>query len=166
MNNENHSQTFKFLIRVTIFHVLTYFIYGLLASAIFQYSVLFESPIIRDYYKQYGTVSNYIGPVIQILRGLIFGIVLLPFKKTIQESKIGWLYTWALFVGIGILGTPAAAPSSIEGLIYTKIPLWFHLIGFPEILLQTLTFSLIIHNSISQHKIIKNDIVYKINKSI
>lgn len=35
------------------------------------------------------------------------------------------------------------APCSIEGLLYSQLPLSFHLIGLPEILLQTLAFSLL-----------------------
>ncbi|MEJ2195355.1 MAG: hypothetical protein P8X73_10935 [Ignavibacteriaceae bacterium] len=44
----------------------------------------------------------------------------------------------------GILSTPAAAPCSVEGLLYSKLLIWYHLIGLPEILLQTLTFSLVL----------------------
>lgn len=144
-----------FLLHVTVLHVVTYFIFGFVASSVFHYSDLFGMPVIRDYYRPFGSVSNYLGPLVQILRGLLFGLALLPIRKVLEESKYGWLYTWALFVGIGILGTPSAAPSSIEGMVYTKLPVWFHLIGFPEILLQTLAFSLILHNGISDHKIVK-----------
>ncbi|MBE2200770.1 MAG: hypothetical protein IAE79_19310 [Anaerolinea sp.] len=31
-----------------------------------------------------------------------------------------------------------AAPASIEGMIYTTLPLWFHINSLPEILLQSL----------------------------
>lgn len=51
---------------------------------------------------------------------------------------------WGIFIIFGILGTPAAAPSSLEGVIYSKLPLWYHLIGLPEMVLQTLAFSLIL----------------------
>ncbi|HKZ89344.1 MAG TPA: hypothetical protein VJ300_03700 [Thermoplasmata archaeon] len=34
-----------------------------------------------------------------------------------------------------------AVPGSIEGLVYTKLPLWFRAISLPEILLQTQAFS-------------------------
>lgn len=149
--------TLKFLLSVTLIHVVTYFMFGFIASSVFRYAELFEMPVIRDYYKPFGSVSNYLGPLVQILRGLIFGLVLLPIKKALRESRLGWLIIWLLFIGIGILGTPSAAPSSIEGLVYSKLPLWFHLIGFPEILLQTLTFSLIVHNAISEYKIIKTE---------
>ena len=35
------------------------------------------------------------------------------------------------------LGTPAAAPSSFEGVVYTRLPWWFHLVGLPEMLVST-----------------------------
>lgn len=37
-----------------------------------------------------------------------------------------------------------AAPGSIEGFIYTKLPLWYHLGYLPDILLQTLAFSVLL----------------------
>ena len=58
--------------------------------------------------------------------------------------RYGWLVLWALFLGIGILGTPAAAPSSMEGLLYSRLPLSFHLLGLPEVTLQTLGFSVLL----------------------
>jgi hypothetical protein len=58
------------------------------------------------------------------------------------EKKRGWLILWGLLVTIGILSTPAAAPASIEGILYSKLPMWYHLMGLPEILLQTLLFSI------------------------
>ncbi len=42
-------------------------------------------------------------------------------------------------------GNPRGGPGSLEGAAYTRLPLWFHLIGMPEILLQTLAFSLLVH---------------------
>lgn len=138
----------KFVVTTTIYHLITYFIFGFIASSVFNYKQFFELPIIQDYYKAFGSVSNLLGPLIQIVRGLLFGLVLLPFVGFLKETKFGWLYLWFLFVGIGIIGTPAAAPASIEGLIYTKIPLWFHLIGLPEILCQTLVFSILVHRGV------------------
>jgi hypothetical protein len=47
-------------------------------------------------------------------------------------------------VGLAIFSTAGAAPGSVEGIIYTKIPLGLQLIGLPEVLLQTLAFSLLV----------------------
>jgi len=132
-----------FLIRVTLVHVVTYLVIGVLASIIFGYSLLFEQPVIRDYMREFGSVSVFIGPVVQVLRGAIIAAVLLPFRGVIA-GRLGWLWLWLLLVGIGILSTSAAAPSSIEGVVYTKIPLWYHAIGLPEMLVQTFVFSVLV----------------------
>jgi hypothetical protein len=73
---------------------------------------------------------------------LIFAIGLWPLRGLLVEKKRGWLILWGLLVTIGILSTPAASPGSVEGMLYSKLPMWYHLIGYPEILLQTLVFSI------------------------
>ncbi|WP_137844608.1 hypothetical protein [Microbacterium sp. 2FI] len=92
---------------------------------------------------EFGSVSLFIGPVVQVLRGIIIAVVLLPFRGVLA-GRLGWLWLWLLLVGIGILATSAAAPSSIEGIVYTQLPLWYHAIGMPEVLVQTLTFSVLV----------------------
>ncbi|MBN1242056.1 MAG: hypothetical protein JXA15_05030 [Spirochaetales bacterium] len=143
----------RFVVSVTVWHVLTYFVFGFIASNVFGYRELFELPVIRDYYRPFGSVANLLGPAVQVLRGLVFALVLLPFRKTLAESKLGWLWLWGLFVGLGILGTPSAAPSSVEGVVYSKLPLWFHAIGLPEIGLQTLSFSVLVHAGLTGRRL-------------
>lgn len=145
MKTENNDSWIKFVLYVTVVHCITYTAFGMVASPLFDYSRIFEMPIISDYYKPFGSTAIFLGPFIQVIRGLLFGFVLLPFRRFLKEETLGWLWLWLVFIVFGILGTPAAAPSSIEGLIYTKIPVWFHLIGMPEMLGQTLLFSFITH---------------------
>lgn len=133
----------RFVVRATVIHVVTYFVVGIVAAIAIDYASLFEQPVIRDYMRPFGSVSLLIGPVVQILRGVIFGLVLLPFREAIARRS-GWLRLWLLLVGIGVLSTFAAAPSSIEGLVYTKVPLWYHAIGLPEMLVQSLLFSVLV----------------------
>ena len=151
MKTENNNHWVKFVLYVTLIHCVTYAVFGVIASSLFNYSNLFTMPIISDYYRPFGSVAVYLGPFIQILRGLAFGFVLLPFRAFLKDKTLGWLWLWLIFVVIGIVGTPAAAPSSIEGLIYTKIPVWFHLIGMPEMLGQTLLFSFLTHKYIQRN---------------
>ncbi|TJX12848.1 hypothetical protein E9840_11755 [Tissierella creatinini] len=134
-----------FLLRVIVIHFLTYYFFGMLASRVLHYETILSLPVIRDYMLGYGDASVVWGPLIQPARGLILGCVLLPFRNFLAEKKYGWIYLWLVFVGIGILSPPAAAPCSIEGMIYTRLPFWYHLIGLPEILLQTLVFSILVH---------------------
>lgn len=66
-------------------------------------------------------------------------------KATDQiQKKYGWLRLWAI---IGIINTPGPAPCSIEGLIYTQLPLELYIKGAPEIPVQTLLFSYLVANS-------------------
>ena len=44
-------------------------------------------------------------------------------------------------VVLGIFGTFGPTPGSLEGMIYTVLPLWVHLRGMPEVLLQSLALS-------------------------
>ena len=85
--------------------------------------------------------SVAMGPLVQVGRGLLFGIALLLIKDSFIENKYGWLKLWFTTFILGIINTPAPSPLSIEGLVYTKLPLYFHLQIAPEILLQTLLFS-------------------------
>lgn len=131
-----------FAFRVIVAHTLTYFIYGIIMSQIFDYNAIFAREIIREYMLPIGERNVFLHLVMQPVRGLIFAIALWPLRDLLLERKHGWLILWGLLVSIGILSTPAAAPSSIEGMIYTRFPMWYHLMGIPEIAFQTLFFSI------------------------
>ena len=83
------------------------------------------------------------GPLFQLIRGPIIGLALFPFRKVFLNEKQGWMLLWGLMLALMIFA-PAGAPGSIEGLVYTRMPLWFHAISLPETILQTLTFSLLL----------------------
>jgi hypothetical protein len=133
---------FVFALHVIIAHTITYFLFGLLMSNVFHYGQIFEMPVIRDYMLPMDQHNVLIGPFMQPLRGLLFAIALWPLRGFLIEKKRGWLILWGLLVMVGILSTPAASPGSIEGMLYTKLPMWYHWIGFPEVGLQTLVFSI------------------------
>lgn len=140
-----HSSSFRtFLWRVTSLHMITYFLFGILAFSIFSYDKLYTSGILRDIMKPTNSLWVAAGPALQIIRGVLFAIILWPFKEIILFGKYGWLKLWLLFVGLSILGTAGPSPGSFEGVIYTKLSYHEHLIGTPEILLQTLSLSLLL----------------------
>lgn len=143
MNAQPGWKTFVFFtLRVIVVHTLTYIVFGILMSNLFDYGEVFQREVIRDYMLPISEHNIWMGPFLQPLRGLIFAIGLWPLRGFLLEKKRGWLILWGLLVTIGILSTPAASPGSIEGMLYTKLPLWYHLIGYPEITLQTLAFSI------------------------
>ncbi|MDR0497978.1 MAG: hypothetical protein LBH42_10210 [Treponema sp.] len=85
----------------------------------------------------------------QIVRGVLLGIVIWWIKDSIIGKKFGWLKLWAILVILDIISVYAPAPASIEGLLYLvpdsfDIPLAFMLGSIGEILVQPLTFSIIV----------------------
>jgi hypothetical protein len=143
MNTQTNWKTFfAFALKVIVAHMATYFIFGIIMSTVFDYGEIFQREIIRDYMLPMDEHNIVLGPFLQPIRGLIFAIGLWPLRGFLVEKKRSWLTLWGLLVTIGILSTPAASPGSIEGMLYSKLPMWYHLMGYPEIVLQTLVFSI------------------------
>ena len=145
---EKSKKTILFVLYVTFAHVITYFICGVIFSQLMGYSEWWKQPVVCDYFRTFDGAASAAGPFIQISRGLLFGFVLIPLIDFIKQ-KSGWLKLWLLFLGIGIIGAPAAAPSSIEGVVYSKLPLAFHFVGLPEICSQTLLFSVLVYRHLN-----------------
>ncbi len=140
-----------FIGRVTLVHFLTYSLVGALFFALgFNVIVYYESnpdPIMRGYQELFRVTDSVLvaaGPLFNIIRGILFGLVLYPFRKMLITQKWGWAYLWALFLVLALFSTIGPGPGSIEGLIYTKVPLSHHLIMPWEGMLQTLVFSLLL----------------------
>ncbi len=145
MEKSNLKEFLGFAGRAILVHTVSYFLFGLIMSNVFDYKTLFQQEVIRDFMRPIDSPYVFFGPFLQPIRGLLFAIGLWPLRRTIFENKYGWLILWGIFVIFGILSPPAAAPSSVEGVIYTQLPIWYHLIGLPEMLLQTLTFSVVLY---------------------
>ncbi len=127
--------------RVSACHVVTYMVAGLLASTLLGYADWWNTEPLA-HMRPLDSPWVAAGPALQLLRGLIFAVVLFPFRQRILDQRDGWLVLWGLLVGIGILSTYGPAPGSIEGVIYTTLPLPFHVFGAPEVYGQSLAFSL------------------------
>lgn len=61
----------KFFIKVTVVHVVTYIIFGMLFSQIFSYQSSLSSAGMRDM----NSLIVGLAPLFQIVRGLLFAIV-------------------------------------------------------------------------------------------
>ena len=145
-NDSSYTNRFTvFTWRVIAAHMVTYFVTGLVAITFLDYQQLFESPPYSSFMKPMNSAAVAAGPALQLVRGLIFSLVLWPFRSVFFESRYGWLKLWALLVGLCTLSTTAAAPGSVEGFIYTTIPMNKQVLGYLEVLPQTLMFSLIVY---------------------
>jgi len=143
---ENTEHSFRiFFWRITSTHIITYTITGIIAMLLLNYREQFETGTLSLLMKPIDSPWVMAGPVLQVTRGLLFSIVLWPFRTNILYQKNGWLKLWLLFLGLAILGTSGPSPGSIEGMIYTKLPLLMQIAGMQEVIVQTLVFSLLVY---------------------
>jgi len=132
------------LVKTIVTHTVTYFIMGLLASTILDYTRFFAESALNLMMRQTSDPLVMVGPLFQPIRGMLFGLVFYLLREPFFGKKNGWLVMWIVLVVVGILGTFGPSPGSLEGMLYTVFPLLVHLRGLPEVLLQSLFLSLIL----------------------
>jgi hypothetical protein len=132
-------------LKTTLVHTVTYFLIGFISFTLFDYSAKYADPVVANLMRQTDHPLVAAGPLFQILRGFLFGVVLYAMRDYIFPSKRGWLVLWLVLTVVGILSPFGAAPSSIEGMLYTVLPAWFHLAGFPEVFLQAGALAFLTH---------------------
>lgn len=136
---------FGLTVKTIVVHTVTYFIIGLLALALLDYRSAFDAPVTREYMRQVDDPIVALGPALQFIRGILFAIVFYLLREILFERKNGWLIMWAMLVSLGILSTFAAAPGSVEGLLYTKMPVGLQISGWLEVMIQALLLSVILY---------------------
>ena len=125
------------VLKTTSVHTVTYFIIGVLSFLLLDYTTKYADPLVANFVRQTDDPLVMAGPFFQILRGLLFGIVFYFLRESIFPHKRGWLTLWVTLMIVGILSPFGAAPSSIEGMIYTALPTWFHIVNAPELFIQS-----------------------------
>jgi hypothetical protein len=139
---------FKFTLIVIVGQLITYFIAGIIAQVVLGASEFYPpSPnaisYLRDPHER--ALQLWILPA-QALRGLLFAVVLFPFRQRILE--LGRWYGGPAIAGlIFIMGYVAASGGMIEHFVYFKAeyyPIKFAAITFVEVLIQTLLMGPII----------------------
>jgi hypothetical protein len=126
-------------VKTVICHTLTYFVMGALAFHFLHYADFINNP--NSGMKPTTSFVVLFGPTLQIFRGVLFATVFYPFREILFGRRYGWLLMAWILIGVGILGTFAAPPSSLEGFIYTTIPVRLQLRGYLEIVPQALLLS-------------------------
>lgn len=132
----------NFILKVTIIHVVTYIVCGMLSMMLFDYQSSVEQIGMRDMNSQIISLA----PLFQIIRGFLFGIVLWIIRDVFLSKKNGWLIIWIIILILGVFNTPATAPCSIEYFIYCEpvsgtLKITFG--GLIEIVIQTFLFSIV-----------------------
>jgi hypothetical protein len=77
------------------------------------------------------------GTLFQPLRGLLFGIVFYLLRDIFFGKKNGWLILWVTLAFLGIFSPFGPVSGSIEGMVYTRLPIPGQLMGLIEVLTQS-----------------------------
>jgi hypothetical protein len=144
MNDDNLIRFPGLALKTIIAHTITYFLMGILAAKFLNYAEQFARPEMSCWMRQTTDPIIMAGPLFQPIRGLIFALVFYSLREILFTKKNGWLIMWWLLVGLGILSTFGPAPGSIEGMIYTVIPVRDQLVGWLEVVPQALFLSAIL----------------------
>lgn len=129
------------ILKTTVVHTVTYFIIGFIAFTVFDYTARFAEAGLSSVMRQTDDPLVTAGPLLQPIRGLLFGVVFYLLRDAFVGRKNGWLTMWIVLVVVGIFSTFGPAPGSIEGLIYTTLPVGRQLLGLVEVLVQSLLLS-------------------------
>jgi hypothetical protein len=130
-------------LRTIVVHTITYFIVGFLAFTLLDYTARFAEPPLSLLMRQTDDPLVMAGILFQPLRGLLFGIVFYLLRDSLFQRPRGWLIAWTMLVFVGIFSTFGPAPGSIEGFVYTTIPMEGMLGGLTEVLTQSLLLAVL-----------------------
>lgn len=143
--SNNQPSFLALAVKAIIAHTITYYLMGILASTFLNYAERFARPEMSCWMRQLDDPLIMIGPLLQPIRGLIFALAFFPLREILFGRRNGWLILWWLLVALGILSTFGPAPASVEGMIYTVIPISDQLTGWLEVVPQALLLSVILY---------------------
>lgn len=83
-----------------------------------NYRDLFATDVISSFMKPVDEPIVVLGPVLQIFRGILLALVLLPLRKVFFEEKNGLMKLGVIILGLSLLSTIGPTMGSFEGYIY------------------------------------------------
>jgi hypothetical protein len=124
-------------LKAALVHTVTYFVIGFISYTAFDYTAKYADPLLGNFMRQTNHPLVAAGPIFQVIRGLLFGLVFFLLRDIFFARKNGWVPMWLMLLIVGVISPFGPSPSSIEGVLYSNVPLNFHLIGLPEVLVQS-----------------------------
>lgn len=131
--------------KTTLVHTVTYFVIGLLSYLFLDYGGRYADPTVAVALRQTDHPLVTAGPLFQVLRGILFGIGFYVLRDLIFPKPRGWLTLWLVLLILGIFSPFSSAPGSIEGVVYSTLPMWFHLMSLPELIIQSFLLAFLTH---------------------
>ncbi len=141
-----------FMWRITYSHVIAYFIAGIFALYVLNYKELFATEEMSLLMRPVTHPLVALGPFLQVFRGILLSLCLLPIRKFILGEKHGFAILGILVLGLSLISTIGATPGSFEGYIYTIIPPVNQIVGYAEAILYILLFTGILWVSYTYEK--------------
>ncbi|MCS5491014.1 hypothetical protein [Algoriphagus limi] len=135
-----NTRFYRFIWRITASHTIAYFFAGLFGLFVVDYKAWFSEGAISTFMLPTDTPIVALGPALQLFRGIIMALVLWPIYQVIIEGRRGFLKLWLLILGLSVFSTFAAAMGSIDGFIYTNVPISEQVMGYPEAFLWASQF--------------------------
>lgn len=142
--------------RYTLVHVLVYWIVGM---ALYQIAGYEEALATMEVFELYRPLESALMVAVvffgQIIRGAILALLVYPFYQIFMGKRHGLLMLFGLLFGLKVLGSPIFITNLIEPSVIAQsmsdfINTWK--IGLPEIVAQTLFFSIIFFGSETKRK--------------
>jgi len=137
------------VIKTTLVHTVTYFLIGLLSFLFLDYSARYTDPAVAVALRQIDHPLVTAGPLFQVLRGFLFGFAFYALRDVIFPKPRGWLTLWLVLLIVGIFSPFSSAPGSIEGVVYSTLPMWFHIISLPELIIQSFLLAFLTHHVVN-----------------
>jgi hypothetical protein len=137
--NDSQPRFVPLAIKTVVCHSITYMLMGALAFHFLHYADFINNP--NSGMRPTTSLWVILGVPLQIFRGVLFASIFYLFREQLFGRKNGWLLMAWMLIGIGILGTFAAPPGSLEGFIYTTVPFGTQVRGYLEIVTQALLLS-------------------------
>ena len=139
MSKNNQLGIIELALKTIVVHTTSYFFVGVPLFFIFHYSEGFLAPELACWMRPTDDPLVKAGLLFQPIRGLIFALAFFPIREILFGKKNGWLIMWWLLGALGILSTFGPAPGSIEGMVYTILPL--SISTYLEVTLQSFALS-------------------------
>jgi hypothetical protein len=145
---EKNNNLVKYFWQIIYSHTIAYFIAGVFALVVINYRDLFATEIMSSFMRPVDEPIVALGGTsLQILRGIIIALIILPLRKVFFEEKHGLIKLGIIIFGFSLLSTIGPTMGSFEGYIYTKIPVIYQILGYPEAIIYVLLFIGLLHFS-------------------
>jgi len=137
---EEKQSLIKYFWQIIYAHTIAYFIAGIFAVLVINYRDLYATDVISSFMHPVDSPIVALGPFLQIFRGILLALILLPLRKTFFEEKHGLIELGIVIFGLSLLSTIGPTMGSFDGYIYSKVPYIYQILGYPEAIVYVLLF--------------------------